>query len=350
MKFNFALGPFLIFVLSGCLTVHSPQKPQALQSPQAALHSTVAANKNDIFTQACPDGLLHFVASVATTSTGISGAFSITPAGEVIQTLLPDILPSSIQNSAGLLRPAWSEKDRKIVFAHTTDGNHQWAIYVMDSDGKNLNIIYTAEPNKQIYSPIWSASSRKIYFLLATISEKDPADVTLCTIFVNGKGFAEIAALSYPGTPLILKLSPDEQHTACIYFDAPTAHGEEKPTYEYAIHVIHTLNGSEQIKVAGFDLAWSPDSKSIAVIKEESAIIQITDISTGEIKIVPTGARLPMKIAWKPDGSELAYISRGKPELHDGYSLQLLSLNNDSVYEVPVNILQYFVSGLFWTR
>lgn len=336
MNFHLVLGFFLLFNLSGCLTVQSPPP------------SSTAAGKNNIFTQAYPDGLLHFTSTVLTNSAGISGAFSITPTGEVIQSLEPKILPTSLQAGSAFLQPAWSETDRKILFAHVSGEIHPSVIYMMDSDGKNLKITYTAEPHKAIVSPIWSASSKNIYFLLASVSESGPTDVKLCRISAQGTGFAEIASFSYPGAPMILRLTPDEKHAAIVYVEPSVTDGE--PTSEYIIHIINLLNGSEQKRVPGIDLAWSPDSNTIAVIKEKSAAIQITDITTGEIKLLNTGSRLPKKIAWKPDGSSLAYLSDSESENDEKYLLQIVSLRDDMVHDVPVKILSNWFSGLFWTR
>lgn len=341
MKFHFFFILILVLVISSCLS---------LQSTQAPTQSSAAAGEADIVTQAYPDGLLHFTASILTSSGGISAAFSITPAGEVIQSLEPDILPPALQRGSGFLQPVWSTADRKILFAHYSKENHHWIIYTMDGDGRNIKNIYTAAPQKHIISPVWSASSGEIYFYLASESDAEFTDVTLCRISAQGQGYTEITALSFPGTPVMLRLSPDEKKAACIYVESSFVESKAEPAFEHVVHVIDLLNGSEQRRVPGFDLAWLPDSKAIAVIRPTVPAIQIIDVAMGTMKSIQTASQLPLMIAANPDGNTIASISESGSKEDEKYRLQLISLDKDIVHDVPVKIQQCFSSGLFWTR
>jgi Tol biopolymer transport system component len=335
MKFRFVIGFFLLLVvfLTGC---------SVSQSSSKAAGDTLQKHQY-------PEGVLHFSGVVQMPSGQMGAGFSLLPEGEIIQMLQLDILPVSLQQHAGLIKPAWSVYDRKIVFAHISDKN-LLIICSMDSDGKNFKIVYTFEPNEDIISPIWSASGQEVYFLHSSIAASGADKVTLCKMSADGRDFSKIAALSFPGTPMTLRLSSDGKHAACVYFVPPQGgvDGEKMSTEEYVVHVINPLTGSEEKMLSGFDAAWSPDSKKIAVIQQKPPAIQITDISTGAITSFNTGARFPKKIAWKPDGSKLAYISESEINNEERSLLQILTIENEGVYNVPIKII-ICTSGLFWT-
>jgi hypothetical protein len=229
MKFCLIIGLFLLCaVLTGCSVSQSSSKVSG---------DTVQKH------QEYPDGVLHFSGIVEIPSGRTAAGFSILPEGKIIQTLQPDILPASLQRYADIIKPAWSVHERKIVFAHISD-KILWVICTMDSDGNNFRIIYTAEPNENIISPSWSASGQEVYFLRSSTAASGSDKVTLCKISANGMDFSKIAALSFPGSSLILRLSSDGKHAACVYFIPPQggADGEKKPTEEYVIHIINPFN------------------------------------------------------------------------------------------------------------
>lgn len=344
MKFRFVIGSFLLFVFSGCMNVQSPQSSQSL--PQA---SPSISKQNTAFSQAYPAGVLHFAGVVETSSGPMAAAFSILPDGKIIQTIKPDLLPASLKKYADMINPAWSVQGGKIVFAALSDQEF-WVICTMDGDGKNLKIIYTAEPLNLILSPIWSASGREIFFLSSRIEASGSKKVVLSKMSDDGKDLSEIAVLPFPGAPQTLRLSSDGKHAAGVYFvEHPEgAAGKQQQAYEFALHIFSPLNGAEEKKVSGSDAAWSPDSKKIAIIQERSPFIQIMDISTGATVSIPTGARFPKRLAWSPDGSRLSYISEREKEQEEQFLLQVLTLENAAKYDVPVK-LQNWGSGLFWT-
>jgi WD40 repeat protein len=295
-----------------------------------------------------PDGVLHFSGIAETPSGQVGAGFSILPEGKIIRTLKPDLLPASLQKHAAMIKPAWSVHSGKMVFSAITDSNLS-VIGTMDSDGGNFSVIYTAEPDKNIISPCWSASGREIFFLLSYAAESGLERVTFCKMTANGSDFSKIADLSFPGSPRMLRLSSDGKHGACVYSVPPEGGVDgDKPAEEYPLHIIDPLTGKEEKKLSGFDAAWSPDSKKIAVIQDKSTTIQILTISTGEIASFSTGTRFPQKIAWKPDGSKLAYISQRETEHEALYPLQILTIENGAIFAVPIKIKMY-TSDLFWT-
>lgn len=96
------------------------------------------------------------------------------------------------EHSAGGRCPAWSPDKRKIVFISGQLGNS--AIYIMDSDGRNVRIL-TKEIKGNVWWPEWSPDGRKIAFRY---------DTDLYIVDVDGNNLRKLSEVG-----VILRWSPD---------------------------------------------------------------------------------------------------------------------------------------------
>ena len=87
-----------------------------------------------------------------------------------------------LTHGARVSDPAWSPDGRSIVGVKNADGTH--TIVLLDADGKNERVIYSAENGTQFYNPMFSPDGRDILFGIFRKGTRD-----LAAIAPDGSGF-----------------------------------------------------------------------------------------------------------------------------------------------------------------
>jgi len=251
--------------------------------------------------------------------------------------------------------PAWSPDGRRIVFVSERDG--QTDLYVMTADGSDVMRL-TNSPDAE-EGPLWSPDGRRIAFV---VDLPDPAwsHVAVYVMNSDGSGLRRLVdgaqaqlAWSPDGTKLALVADAKSDFAVLLSIvDVETGlaatlaalhsgqglfrgmgwapdgssvafcHGDIFAGPKSLSRIRPDRLGKKPRRIAScaFDVAWAPDSDSIAYVEDAGlggtlkAIHTVSPDGSAPRRLV-VGGHSP---AWSPDGAKIAFIRRHEGEAADG--------------------------------
>jgi TolB protein len=182
--------------------------------------------------------------------------------------------------------PSWSPDGSRIAF--TSDRNGAYNLYVMDTDGGNVQqLTYEAAPSV-VYFPNWSGDGKRIVFGLAGCEPP-----LMCEIDANGGSKRILGAGRDP------HISPDGKQLA---FTKYLSTG-------YAVFLMETDSGkvsqitSHENLMGAVTPTFSPDGKSILYSDSVSHALELfcVSVESGEIRQLTNLGGFSTCAAWSPD-------------------------------------------------
>ena len=196
---------------------------------------------------------------------------------------------------------AWSRDGERIAFMQQHLG--KGAIFIVTLDTPGQVIIAGPPPRIPVDSfvgyvaPAWSADGTRLAFTASRFGRHE-----LMVVNADGTGLVHVAGgpgISFHGPVW----SPDGSRLAVV----TNATGSE-----YAIHLMNPDGtGITSLRVAGGNLAWSPDGREIAYQASANGNIDIyaLELSGGGIRRLTDHPESDRDPAWSPGGSKLAFAS-----------------------------------------
>ena len=220
----------------------------------------------------------------------------------------------------------------KIVFTSSRDRDGDDDIYVMNSNGTNVQRL-TNHPARD-WGPVWSPTGQQIAFVTVR-------DGNLEIYVMNADGTSQRNLTNFPGHDSHPAWSPDGQKIAFT----SKRNGVED------IYVMDA-DGANQKNLTNhpaesFTCSWSPDGRSIAFAsyRDGDSEIYIMDASgknPRRLTHMPHGCWHP---AWSPDGSQIAFIANESgplavgPEDYDIYVIDATGENLRDLTKHPAQDL-----------
>lgn len=214
-----------------------------------------------------------------------------------------------IGNWCGFDAPTPSPDGRQVLmwFRHHNPnlGKDRATAYVSRADGRGRRITVAGDvPLSRFDDPVagWSPDSRRIAY---------QSEGQWHVVGANGKGARAVrlppAWAPNPGW------SPDHRWLATV--------GRKELTLTEARR---NVSRAFPIEVSSETLAWSPDSRRLAVAALGGKGIYMFDTKTRRIS--PLTAESGRDLAWSPDGTSIAFVSRGAVNRTDAGDLRVVDL------------------------
>lgn len=204
-------------------------------------------------------------------------------------------------------------------------------ICTVDSDGHNQQRLTKNRFDDQ--NPVWSPDSEKIAF----VSNRD-GSIALYLMDPDGSNQRKIASAS-SGTDIAW--SPDSKRIAISRYDYSINNGG-------GLYIIDLVTGAERqlSREQVSNIAWSPDGNVLAFVvgSEDGCAVHIVESETVKPISNPLASACS-SIAWSPSGADLAFV-RVKTDIEK--VLMVLNLQTQTVVQLPVegNLLE---STLLWS-
>lgn len=341
----------LLTALSGCL-------PEGVRLPESPLLRTLE-RKSGLIVYVGLDGNVYTIDQGGGEPTPITTDAKLQP-GE-------DDSPLKVYQL-----PAWSPNNRQLAFIGITGATgtqQEGAVYTAAADGSDLRELYQKDGEIPIYL-YWSPDGESVSFLT---NSQAGTDLLLHQVPVSGEsgrvldaasplywswapdssqillhagGNAADARLSrlvlgeelieevLPYQPLLFQSPQWSPDGRSLLFAGRTEEGEEGLLLLNENGEIRTLLETAEDQPVGF--SWSPDSKRIAYIRNDSEELQglvgSLNILTvdGSQETLTSEDELVIAFFWSPNGEEIAYFIPGRVALseeEDAETVLALSLN-----------------------
>jgi dipeptidyl aminopeptidase/acylaminoacyl peptidase len=196
------------------------------------------------------------------------------------------------QNRRGVSSPRWSPSGDRLAFLATA-ANSKNQIFVLPMSGGDAQQITNSPAGVQQFA--WRPDGAMIAFAASDDQPKRPEEEKQNDVFEVGND------------DFLVRESPMPTH---LWIVAPDGTGARKLTSgKWSLPISHPPGAPSS------PLAWSPDGKSIAIVREKTpssgdsdfSTLQIVDAATGEMRSITKRAKNEGYPVWSPDGSKLAY-------------------------------------------
>jgi Tol biopolymer transport system component len=206
-----------------------------------------------------------------------------------------NVSPSSTPDA----EPAWSEDGASIVF--TRDAN----IWVMAADGSDQRLV--ADTGLLDHGPGWLPDGRIVFYAFPDTGEGPDR---FFVVEPDGSDLSETVAPP-DGVPIdSLAWSPDGRRVAYVRYGGPG-------TTDPAVYVADVRFAHERRVVDGFDPAWSPDDRWIAIAQPSGGCgesqLAVVHPDGGAVTTLTSGGGYASRPVWSPDGRRVAFIGGPPP-------------------------------------
>jgi dipeptidyl aminopeptidase/acylaminoacyl peptidase len=198
------------------------------------------------------------------------------------------------QNRRGVSSPKWSPSGDRIAFLAATVGpNPRNQIFVLPMSGGDAQQITNSLAGVQQFA--WRPDGAMIAFAASDDPPKRSDEEKQNDVFEVGND------------DYLIRESPMPTH---VWVVAPDGTGARRLTSgKWSLPISHPPGAPSS------PLAWSPDGKSIAIVRVETpssgdsdhSTLQILDVATGAMRAVTKRAKNEGFPVWSPDGTKLAY-------------------------------------------
>jgi len=224
--------------------------------------------------------------------TGITGCTSL--GGIVTWSRLHQPLYSSIQRSFPTTRVMWSSNGNYIASTETNPNGLTARIWSSD----NGQLIYSAPGLSSVDSAIaWSPADSRIVWITSKGMIKILDVANTAHILTYAEGTSSIACLAW---------SPDSRYIAIGYeHGVVQIRSTIKATHDLAYQIVATEKNGDKIAA----ITWSPDGKHLATFNNH-ATLKIWDALNGSHRATYTHHQVwPPTMRWSLDGRYLAWIA-----------------------------------------
>lgn len=199
--------------------------------------------------------------------------------------------------------PAWSPDGSLIAFSSYRDGNENFEIFVIASDGSGLRQITSAGNGYVSQSPSWSPDGTAMAFERG--GQTMPSDI--CVMRAEGGGEANLT--NSPEFDMRPDWSPDGSRILFTH--------QQDGLMLYTLDPDRTGAPSRLISEGGGEASWSPDGTKIAVVRggapsSNSAIWVINADGTGGAQL-SDGSASDDDPAWQPLPGQAGMIAPSAP-------------------------------------
>ncbi|MFC1979199.1 TolB family protein, partial [Chloroflexota bacterium] len=237
---------------------------------------------------------------------------------------------------------SWSPDGTKIIFQSDQITDIPDSLYVIDSDGSNLILLY--DDIEYYTRASWSPDSSKISY---TTSDDETSDIHV--VDADGTGLVNITVGNY-GQAMTMSWSPDSQKI--IFVSHPAGGASNASTY--SVNVDGT--GFSEITVNGEAVIVeipSPDGTKIlqASMHEETISVYIANADRQNPVRILENAENIAALGWSPNSNKLAYSTRQRntdnPDrlLYD-YDIYVINADGTGAVELAnISVDMEFLSG-----
>ena len=227
--------------------------------------------------------------------------------------------------------PAWSPDGTQIAFVVGFD-EAEWDIFVMDANGANVRRLTTeldASPN----APSWTPDGSGIIFSYGS---------EIYQIQSDGSNFTALTQDFVPNS------SPDMSPDGLLAFSSPSADGN------WDIYVKDPDNSVRRLtndSADDLDLAWSPDGTKIAYLSRGQGPcsfcdgpdeIRVMNADGSNIQSLTSDSNYPNASGptWSPDGNQIAFAADG---LEGALDIYIMDANGGNVTNITNHAYADFV-------
>jgi TolB protein len=208
----------------------------------------------------------------------------------------------SAEVSFGCVEPRWSPDGRRIVYAEVEPTSAR--ILVMNADGSDQHVIFTAPPEGYAFDPTWSPDGTHIAF---TLKDPETGDDDIWTMNAAG---GELRRLTD---------SPEGDGEAAWSPDGSAIAFETHRTGNGEIFLMNP-DGSNPRQITeeaadDFRPSWSPDGTHIAFASQRHSGVGRSSIwvmradGADPVEVAYAPGRIDHYPAFSPDGTRIAYMS-----------------------------------------
>lgn len=251
---------------------------------------------------------------------------------------------------------SFSRNGDRVVFSRMGEENenYRFKLYTMNSDGTDIKELLNLDAgNLNAKHPAWSPDGKRVVFIVQKPYGKGGLFVVdVDKPYSSLRTISDIRPATYNPT-----WSPDGKKISFISDDRISKRINERWRVERFVGKTYIIN-SDGTGLRYFDaqepVSWSPDG-NLLLYRGKDGYYVSNENQTKSILIIPY-KRAPLSllvedpalVAWSPDGKYIAYVKEIWPG-GAGLGIYVVSLDNPGK-EIQVSIEWYGVNGMVWVK
>jgi Tol biopolymer transport system component len=203
-------------------------------------------------------------------------------------------------------------------------------IFIINSDGTNFkNLTENITPYNNAFYPTWSPDGRKIVFV-PEFAGLHPSGIY--TINIDGSDFRMLfgdqkvkhfPVWSPDGTKIL--------YLSNCYWDELDDLNDFDPPNWCDLYVVNSDGTNQKILASAINAAWSPDGTEIAYVSRGDVFVMNSDGSNKQQLTNHRGYKYNGQPTWSPDGTKIAFVSD-----RDGNE-EIYVMNSDGTNKINVS-------------
>lgn len=242
------------------------------------------------------------------------------------------------------------QAEDKVVISKEPDGTQTNQIYLMDSDGSNIQKLTDTDSNTRDLWPVFSNDGTKIAFVREINNGTNDFSRNLYIMDVDGKNLHQVT--SSGRVVLAPSWSPDDSTLAYSEHTSSDRISSVSPGLEiYKIKI----DGSAKTQLTDNDVldrspSWSPDGKKILYhsLRDGGNDLNLMNPDGSQKEKLTNTSLTYVGARWSPNGDKIAFLGYGNDSESYIYTIDADG-NNQQMVSTGIEQESFFKSGPTWS-